>query len=337
MVLVNGINQTDKFQPVGQDLVPGTILAWNLGATQPLSHVSVVYTGEGKSVVIAEKTFYREGTAVAKSSFTWVVKTGFGTNVPKANLPTQLTADAYVINKKVGGIWVADVIFTAPENDAGTIYSWSCPGATIDDATAKIPTIRFSNPGSYQVKLIVTNGYVSSSYKKTFSIRDPGVTAMTWIKHDDWTGGFHPFGFGYYIYPSYKAYNHVGVNNNWQLIVESPDTWFSSFNPKYKLEFKVNRDADSIISNVIPLADDTWYHVTGTFETNTNPNVLKIYVDGSNKGTKTTTGALQYAAEGTTSYDNDHFVNGLMSHDIPFALTPTEITSVYTAEKLSHP
>ena len=50
---------------VGQDLVPGTILAWNLGTTQPLSHVSVVYTGEGKSVVIAEKTFYREGTAVA--------------------------------------------------------------------------------------------------------------------------------------------------------------------------------------------------------------------------------------------------------------------------------
>ena len=181
-ILVNGIDKTNKFQPVGQDLAPGTKLTWELGITQPLTHVSVVYTGEGKSVVIAEKTFYREGTAVANAKFT--ISDGTEgknvTDVVKKGLPISLEPKyptdplpGVVANK--AGIWAvvdsgsgqATLEFTAVEIGDDVTYSWSCPGADILDSTARITTIKFSNNMEpYEVTLTVTNGYVSDSSTK---------------------------------------------------------------------------------------------------------------------------------------------------------------------------
>ena len=143
-ILVNGVDKTANFQPVGQDFPPGTKLTWDLGITQPLSHVSVVYTGEGKSVVIAEKKFNREGTAKANANFTASVTEGknatsqvkTGVSGTRA-LPTTFgdQADIWVVLDSTSD--QATVKFTAEES-SGMVYLWtSGDGRTADTGVAE--------------------------------------------------------------------------------------------------------------------------------------------------------------------------------------------------------
>ena len=341
-ILVNGIDKTNKFQPVGQDLAPGTKLAWELGITQPLTHVSVIYTGEGKSVVIAEKTFYREGTAVANAKFT--ISDGTEgknvTDVVKKGLPISLEPitptdplPGVVANK--ADIWMvidsgsgqATLEFTAVEIGDDVTYSWSCPGADILDSTARITTIKFSNNMEpYEVTLTVTNGYVSDSSTKKIMIRNPGITGMIWVQAT--TAYFPGTFFG-------RGHEHLYESNHYQ--------WhLSSYLGEKGFAMKI-KDAGGVKPEVLSNAwgfikAKNWYHVAGTFEQNAQPLNLKIYVDGYEKNNKTVTGALTGPDEilrmplTTASFNKRH-----SWYEIPFALTPAEISSVHTAEYLAHP
>lgn len=69
VILVNGVDQTHEFQAENVDFSPGMKLTWDLGITHSLHQVSVVYTGMGGAVVVAEKQFYREGGVEVNAAF----------------------------------------------------------------------------------------------------------------------------------------------------------------------------------------------------------------------------------------------------------------------------
>ena len=335
-ILVNGIDKTHKFQPVGQDLAPGIKLTWELGITQPLTHVSVVYTGEGKSVVIAEKTFYRKGTAVANPIFTVsgitegknvtkVVKNGLpDISNPTGPLPGVVAnkADVWVVVDSISG--KATVQFTADEIGDDVTYSWSCPGAPPDDPTAKITTITFSNnPEPYEVTLTVTNGYVSDSSTKKIMIRNPGLTAMTWLKINLGSSTLPIIGRGPNLLPN------ILEQSQWRFY---PATL--SIN-KRELAMDIKTTGKTTITSNEKLENNIWYHAAGTFEENNPTNNLKIYVNGNTPKNATLSGKLAVSGDELrrphpTTFTVDYW------YELTFALTPAEITLVYNAELSSH-
>jgi len=275
------------------------------------------------------------------ASFTWEVD--FGSEVPQSSLPSWLTADAYVITDE-GRVWYwfpphwewyryADVEFTAVETSADVTYDWSSTGADISNPYDRVTEMRFNDPELYSVTLTVTNSSGSNSSTKTFSVRNPGITAMMWIKHDGWQAKSG----NYYYYPSFEAYNYYRSflfwNYKWEFIVES-STNLRNNNDNYDLEFNLGSSPGSVQRNYLILNANTWYHVTGTFEEDTSSN-LNIFVDGSVSGTSTTSSSLAYTEEGEVYVDDtNHFeYDDSMFYEIPFALTAAEISAVYNAEK----
>ena len=263
-------------------------------------------------------------TSPPNAEFTWIVATG--TDFLKTNLPFPSTTDAYVI---LSGSQ-SQVVFKAVENGTDVTYSWSCPGATINNTNIRSPMMTFTTAGSYQVTLTVSNTFSPASSTKTFTILNPGVTTMLWIRQDGWYKyNWVPV---YYWKPTFESYNYKGPQFKWIFTVGYDNYWLR--NEKFNLKFNLGGSPNSVNFNDFTLDKDKWYHVTGTFESNKNPNIIKMYVDGSLKGTSTTTYTLAYTDEGARYFDEtNHFAySHIRFHEIPFALTPTEILSVYNAE-----
>ncbi len=97
----------------------------------------------------------------------------------------------------VDGYWVeghweggyttyAYVEFTAVETE-GMTYSWSStgPDSHMDDSTSNPADVRFNTAGEYSITLKVTNttSGLSNSSTQTVSVRNPGLTVMTWVKY----------------------------------------------------------------------------------------------------------------------------------------------------------
>ena len=53
----------------------------------------------------------------------------------------------------------------------GLSYRWSCEGATIDNATAEHPSVRFERAGIYRLRLIASNGKEDKVVEKTLTIK----------------------------------------------------------------------------------------------------------------------------------------------------------------------
>lgn len=53
----------------------------------------------------------------------------------------------------------------------GLSYRWSCEGATIDNATAEHPSLRFERAGNYRIKLTASNGKEDKVVEKTLTIK----------------------------------------------------------------------------------------------------------------------------------------------------------------------
>jgi len=53
----------------------------------------------------------------------------------------------------------------------GLSYRWSCEGATIDNATAEHPSVRFERAGIYRLRLIASNGKEDKIVEKTLTIK----------------------------------------------------------------------------------------------------------------------------------------------------------------------
>ncbi|HJJ50499.1 MAG TPA: type IV pilin [Methanocorpusculum sp.] len=333
MILVNGIDQTDKFQPVGRDFSPGAKLTWDLGVTQPLSLVSVVYTGEGKSIVIAEKKFSREGTAKANAKFTACVTEGkdatsqVKTGVSGARaLPAILAdqADVWAVLDSVSG--QATVEFMAEES-SDMVYSWiSSDGHT---ANTRVASFMYDTAGSYTVRLDIHNtisGEVGTS-SMIVAVRDPGVTVMAWIKRDSpvktgplvartTTGGLwlNSVGGGWAI----QYYDYPGI------------------------EFKLMFDGSSTVYHArsrFVMIPDTWYHAGGIFNQfgTTAAETQRIYVDGvyqaSTVNDGNATGKKYLVSPSATIKLNASFDVSSYS-EVPFPLSGGEITSIYDVEKL---
>ena len=252
-------------------------------------------------------------TPTPNAAFTWeVVKDG--AKVPKTGLPSLFNADGYIVTTGSQ----PEVKFTAVENGIGVIYNWLCPGAVIDNSNIRSPKMRFSESGSYSVTLTVTNGSVSNSSTQTFSTRKLGVTAMTWVLSTNKNNKG--------IFASSKS----GSNDRWNLNVA--DLLYGYTMKMYAGPLLL---ASSIPSyQTIPEAN-TWYHVTGTYE-NTFGEHLIIYFNGGNKIRKITKYGEFSGIFGETIWGSPPEFTCDSSYEIPFALTSTEIKSVYDAEKSAH-
>ena len=245
-----------------------------------------------------------------------------GLNVSMSGLPISLTTTTdWIVVMSGGSDSHATVTFTA--NADNLSYAWSVPpGVSIDNAALRSPTMIFDESGDYTVTLTVTNSSGSLlSSTKNISVRNPGLTAMTWVNRKDNLGNKVEsiFADDAATNPKWQLsyYNQNGANKNYiNMMVD-----FSDAGSKY-------------VHSSIVLGKGTWYHVTGTYNQTGSSGVLTIYVNGVSSEPKNldNTGILDMAAA-NPRWVNDDMWNTDDSYEIPFALTANEIAAVYDAEK----
>jgi len=301
--------------------------------TKPLGSVSVVYTGGGRSVVIAEKQFSREGKGEVNAAFTAViaegknatsqVKTGISGTKP---LPGVIAdqADLWVVLDSVSN--QAKVEFTAEESSADIEYSWTSGNGQTADTKAAVFT--YNTAGSYTVRLDIRNTTSgdTGTGSMIIAVRNPGITAMAWIKRDSpnktgplvartTTGGLwlNPAGGGWAI--QYNIYPGI----------------------EFKLMFDGNNTAYHARSRVV-MIPETWYHAAGVFnQFGTNAaETQRICVDGvyqaSTVNDGNATGKIYLVSTSATIKQNASFDVSSLS-EVPFPLSGAEIAAVYAAEK----
>ena len=269
----------------------------------------------------------------------------YGERISTLPAPLVITADNLVV---MHGTWVdrywqlwppgwidahwedkyADVVFTAV--DESEAYSWSStgPDSSIVASTSKSTHVKFNSPGDYTITLAVTNSSVTSLSTKNISVKDPGITVMTWIRRVDWDIAPAPY---------FYAENRTGGSSptyKWQL-----KAYCYLLENTYDLEFFIGKDRDKVKLPKTPLDRNKWYHLTGLFGVTGGENYLLLYVDGVIKDAQVTEKASPNFDEGSTytgtTYTGTRFFeyNSSMLFQIPYALTHDEITSVYNFEK----
>jgi len=335
-ILVNGVDQTQAFQAEGLDFSSGTTLTWDLGITHPLHQVSVVYAGTGGSVVIAEKQFYREGGGEVNAAFTAEVTEGknatsqvkVGVSGTKP-LPGMIAdqADLWVVLDSVSG--QATVEFTADESSADMVYSWnSGDGQT---AVTRAAAFMYDAAGSYTVRLDIlntTSGDVGTR-SMIVAVRNPGVTALAWVKRDNLvTGGI----------VARTTTGGLGLDRNsggWALQYDNPGYFGIEF--KVVLTDSFNKSFNHARSRV-EMEPGTWYHVAGSVNDvgTTVSETLRIYVNGvyptSTVYDTNPTGKRYLEPARSSIYLNPSF-NISSYSEVPFPLSDAEVTSTYTAER----
>ena len=343
-ILVNGVDQTNKFQPVGRDFSPGTKLTWDLGITQPLSDVSVIYTGDGKSVVIAEKKFNREGTAKANANFSASVPAGKGkdatsqvkTDVSGARaLPAIVAdrADVWVVRNQTSG--QVTVEFTAEESSDMT-YSWTFSNGQTN--STRMASFVSTTAGSYTVRLdIVDNisGDVGTS-SKIVAVRNPGVTALAWIKRDS------------DISSEIKAPIVARTAAIVGVAMDNKGGWEIRYDPggshgiHFKSKFSENPGKQIQVKSRILMVLGTWYHAAGVVDQSgtTIQERQRIYVNGvyppltQNEPTITPPEKIYMEPASSSIKRNTPFFSVSSYSEVPFPLSGPEITSIYDVEKL---
>jgi len=344
-ILVNGIDQTREFQAEDRDFSPGTTLTWDLGITHPLHQVSVVYTGTGGSVVIAEKQFYREGGVEVNAAFTAVilegknatsqVKTGVSGTKPLPRVIADL-ADIWVVLHSVSD--QATVEFTAEESSADREYSWTSGNGQTADTRAAAFT--YDAAGSYTVRLDIRNTTSgdTGTGSMILAVRDPGITAMTWVKSSETytTGLWDIAGRGY----SDKSGGTGYIDRVWRLQFSYPSSH------GFQMVFYFNKTGISIYSTQveyhIPNLEKKWYHITGVYnQMGTSPqDRSKLYIYGVDSGTirGPINESLPLNIPTKSIYDvtrwdvnNGNFTTE-MQHEVDFPLTSEEIEAIYTLE-----
>lgn len=343
-ILVNGVDQTNKFQPAGRDFSPGTKLTWDLGITQPLSDVSVVYTGEGKSVVIAEKKFNREGTAKANAKFSASVPAGKGkdatsqvkTGVSGAQaLPAIVAdqADVWVVLDSVSG--QVTVEFTAEESSDMT-YSWTFSNGQTN--STRMASFVYNTAGSYTVRLdIVDNisGDVGTS-SMIVAVRNPGVTVMLWVKSEE----IYPAGSSDIWMIAERGYGG-DVDRIWKMQFSYPNS--HGLQMVFYFEKTGSAPNTQIRFKTPPSLEKKWYHMTGVYDQRgiSRLDRSKLYIYGVDSGNTPTEdhGSLPLNIPTQPKYDVTHWdmPGGKFATEIPhevnFPLTAEEIAAIYTFEK----
>ena len=335
-ILVNGIDQTREFQAQDRDFSPGTTLTWDLGITHPLHQVSVVYTGTGGSVVIAEKQFYREGGVEANAAFTAVilegknatsqVKTGVSGTKPLPGVIADL-ADIWVVLHSVSD--QATVEFTAEETSPDREYSWTSGNGQTADTKAAVFT--YNTAGSYTVRLDIRNTTSgdTGTGSMILAVRDPGITAMTWVKRDSLvTGGI--------VARTTGSITPIKADGGWQIQYDN----ISNF----RIVFKVVLTNTSSLGNSyyqihskVEMVPMTWYHAAGVVNQSgtTKEGTLRIYVDGEYPASPEYQGdptGDKYVVSSRATIKLNPSFNVSSYSEVPFPLSGDEIASIYAAE-----
>jgi len=334
-VLMNGIDHTADFQADERDFGPGMRLTWDYGVTKPLSSVSVVYTGGERSVVIAEKQFFREGKGEVNAAFTASVpegrnatsqvKTGVSGTKPLPGVIADL-ADLWVVLDQVSN--QARVEFTAEDSSPDLEFSWA--SGNEQTAYGRTADFVYDSAGLYTVRLDVrnvTSGEVGASSMMIF-VRDPGVTALAWVKRDSLvTGGIVARTTGN-IVPTI-------ADGGWQIQYDNINN--------FRIVFKLVLDDSFVksyyqIQSGVEMNPGTWYHAAGIFNHSgtTTAETFRIYVDGEYPTLPVIQGGdpthkKYYVVEKATIKTNSSF-NVASYSEVPFPLNGAEIAEVYAAE-----
>jgi len=336
-ILVNGIDQTRKFHGDVVDFSPGTKLVWDRGTTQPLHVVSVVYTGNGGAVVVAEKQFSSSNINQIHAVFTAMVtegknatsqvKVGVSGAKPLPGVIADL-ADVWVVLDQVSD--QATVEFTAEESSPDLEFSWT--GGNGQTADTRAAAFVYDTAGTYTVRLDirnVTSGEVGTS-SMILAVRDPGVTAMAWAKRNS------PNTTGPYIarttLPTPSLSN---ISGGWAM------QYYSS---SYAgIEFKVVLTDSGVnafyqIRSKAEMVPGTWYHAAGVVNQSgaNTAETLRIYVNGAFPSSPSyqgdPTGKSYLVSAGAEVKSNSAF-NISSYSEVPFPLSGPEIAAVYAAEK----
>lgn len=331
-ILVNGVDQTQEFQAENVDFSPGTKLTWDLGITHPLHQVSVIYTGTGGSIVIAEKQFYREGGVEVNAAFTAVITEGknatsqvkTGVSGPKP-LPSVIAdqADIWAVLDSVSN--QAKVEFTAEESSADMAYSWTSGNGQTADINPAVFT--YGAAGSYTVRLDIRNTTSgdTGTGSMILAVRDPGLTAMTWVKRNS------------DIYGTIVARTTTGTTG----LNSAEGGWAINFNSYPKIEFKAiftGSTSQFQARSRVDMVLGTWYHAAGVVDqSGTNAaETLRIYVNGVypttilNEGDPT--GMTYFKPVKTSKINLNPSFNVSSYSEVPFPLSDAEIASIYAAE-----
>ena len=335
-ILVNGVDQTQEFQAENVDFSPGTKLTWDLGITHELNLVSVVYTGTGGSVVVAEKQFYREGGVEANAAFTALVtegenattqvKTGVSRTTP---LPSVIAdqADIWVVLDSVSD--QATVRFTAEESSADMAYSWtSGDGETVDTNPA---VFTYDAAGSYTVRLDIQNTTSgdTGTGSMILAVRDPGVTAMSWVKRNSISvaGGI--------VARTTGNIAPIKADGGWQIQYDN----ITNFRIVFKLVLDdLGVKSYNQIQSGVEMNPGVWYHAAGVLNQSgtTMAETLRIYVNGVYPTSPVyqggnPTGKKYFVVTSATIKTNPLF-NVSSYSEVPFPLSGAEIASIYAAE-----
>lgn len=343
-ILVNDVDQTRKFHGDVVDFSPGTKLVWDRGTTQPLQVVSVVYTGSGGAVVVAEKRFSSSNINQIHAAFTAMVtegknatsqvKVGVSGAKPLPGVIADL-ADVWVVLDQVSD--QATVEFTAEESSPDMEFSWT--GGNGQTADTRAAAFVYDTAGTYTVRLDirnVTSGEVGTSSMK-ISVRDPGVTAMAWVKSNEtYTTNVWPIaGRGYSDGGSGTGY----TDRVWRLQFSNPTT--HGFQMVFYFE-KTGETPSTQVEYHVSSLERKWYHITGVYDQRgTSPQERsKLYIYGRNSGTirGPINENLPLNTPTRSRYDvtrwnieNGNFTTE-MQHEVDFPLTSEEITAIYTLE-----
>jgi len=264
------------------------------------------------------------------ASFT-LTSVDVGQEVSLSLLPSSLanTSDYFVVMEGIQEWWPvwsytyeADVTFTA--NADGMLYAWSVSsGADIEDDISRSSTVTFEESGLYNVTLTVTNttSGLSNSSTQTVSVRNPGLTVMTWVTttQNNNVNVFAYHGSNIY-YPQWK----LGVVN-------------AGRNSKgYRMTINLDYNLYTVDTYAGYPAKNTWYHVTGTYdEWDSELNLFVKHDRTSQQNSVTRSGSLTDFGGGTTWGGINQFTcDSDYSYEIPFAMTAEEIQTVYDAEDL---
>ena len=253
-----------------------------------------------------------------------------GLNVSLGVLPPSLanSSDYFVVMERIQNWWSwwytyeADVKFTA--NADGMLYAWSVSsGADIEDDTSRSPTVTFDESGLYNVTLMVTNttSGLSNSSTQTVSVRNPGLTVMTWVTttQNNNVNVFAYHGSNIY-YPQWKL-EVVNAERN---------------NKGYRMTINLDYNLYTVDTYAGYPVKNTWYHVTGTYdEWDSELNLFVKHDRTSQQNSVTRSGSLIDFGGGTTWGEINHFTcDSDYSYEIPFSLTAAEIQIVYDAEDM---
>jgi len=335
-ILVDGIDQTRKFQGDVRDFAPGTKLVWDTGTSEPPRQVSVVYTGGGGAVVIAEKQFYSHEINAMNAGFTVRVAEGKNaTSQVKVGVSDAKPLPGVIADR--ADVWVvpdqiskqATVVFTAEESSPDTAYFWT--GGNGQTADTREASFVYDTAGIYTVQLGVRNTTSGSTGTSSLllSVRDPGITSLAWVKRDmPITGGILARTTG----------SGTGLSSNaggWAFQYDDPRYFGIEF--KVVLTDSVNKSFHHARSRV-EMVPGSWYHTAGIVnQSGTNPlETLQIYVNGEDH-THITSSEINIVGkrylEPVRSTVNRNLSFDVSSYsEVPFPLTSAEIAAIYTAE-----